>query len=75
MLQNFCYNIFKDIQVMYFNKFIWTAFLYSGTMFSDISQTYMNKETVNLVDASVFFSHQNWKVDKDKRCTDSKTHD
>ena len=55
MLQNLRYNIFKDIQVMCFNKFIWTAFLYSGTMFSDISQTYMNKETVNFVDASVFF--------------------
>ena len=55
MLQNFRYNIFKDIQVMCFNRFIRTAFLYSGTMFSDISQTYMNKETVNFVDASVFF--------------------
>ena len=58
MLQNFRYNIFKDIQEMFFNKFIWTVFLYPGTMFSDISQTHMNKETVNFLDASVFFTSE-----------------
>ena len=74
MLQSFCYNIFKDIQEMFFKKCILRAFYYPGTTFSDISQTHMNKETVNFLDTSVVL-HQNWKVDKDKHYTDTNTHD
>ena len=55
MLQSFYYKIFKDIQGMLFKKCIWTAFHYPGTTFSHISQTHMNKETVNFLDASVVF--------------------
>ena len=73
MLRTFYYNIFKDIQGMFNNKCIWTAFHYPGTTFSDIFQTDMNKETVNFLDAYLVL-HQNWKVDKDKRYTDTNTH-
>ena len=59
---------------MFFNKCIRTVFLYTGMTFSDISQTHMNKEAVNFLDASVVL-HQNWKVDKDKPCGDTNTHD
>ena len=59
---------------MFFNKYIWTVFLYTGMTFSDISQTHMNKETVNFLDTSVVL-YQNWKIDKDRPCAGTNTQD